>query len=67
MTTRLAFQLGLSAVLIGTPLALVLFAKVAERIDAAITKHRREWVRRHRPRPDSRDTLEQWRRINGTR
>ena len=48
MTTRLAMQLGLSAVLIGTPLALVVFARIAARIDAMVKRHRREWLKRTR-------------------
>ena len=48
MSTRLAFQLGLSAICIGTPLALLLFARIAARIDAMVKRHRRQWLKRNR-------------------
>ena len=61
------WQLGGMAVLAFITIGLWLIPKVTSRIDRSIREHRREWVKRHRTRPDSRDTLAAFRRINGAR
>jgi len=61
------WQLGGMAVLAFITIGLWLIPKVTSRIDRSIRDHRRAWVRRHRTRPDARDQMAVFRRMNGVR